>query len=94
MNCVYLLKKRCRVNRKNHKPCDAMGFWDDGTGKLETWFGLLIFKTFSLRRTFQSIVLRLVLSCVIKTCTLYKDKSTFLCVPEIQWVVSFIVCAF
>ena len=61
-----------------------MGFWEGGTGKLETQFRLLIFNIFSLRRTFQRIVSHLVLSCVIKTCALYQNRTPFLCVPEIQ----------
>ena len=55
------LKKRCRVIRENHRRCDTMGFWEDGTGKLETRFRLLFFNTFSLRITFQSIASHLVL---------------------------------
>ena len=42
-----------------------MGFLEDGTGKFETRFRLLIFNIFSLRRTFRSIASHLVLSCVI-----------------------------
>ena len=59
------------MKRENHKRCDTMGFCADGTGKLEIRFRLLIFNIFSLRRTFQSILLHPVLSCVIKTCTLH-----------------------
>ena len=50
------LKKLCWVKRKNHKRYDIMGFWEDGTGNLETRFRLLVVNIFSLRRTFQSIV--------------------------------------
>ena len=48
---------------ENHKRCDTMGFWKDGTDKLETRFRLLISKIFSRggRRTFQSVVSHLVL---------------------------------
>ena len=53
----------------NHKRCNTTGFREDGTSKLETRFRLSIFNIISLRRTFQSIVSHLVLSCVIKTCT-------------------------
>ena len=66
---IYL-EKTFWVKRENHKRCDTMGFREDGTSKLETRFRLLIVKFF-LRRTFQSIVLHLVLSCVIKTCSLH-----------------------
>ena len=68
------LKKLCRVRRENHKQCD--------TGKLETRFRLLIFNAFSLCRTFQSIVGILDYLVLLKRAR----GSTFLCVPEIQWV--------
>ena len=54
------------MKRESHKLYDTMGFWEDGTGKLETRFRLLIFNIFSLRRTFQSIGLHLALSCELK----------------------------
>ena len=65
-----------------------MGFWEDGTGKLETPFRLLIFNIFFLRRMFYNKVLHLVLlkhaGCITE------NRSTFLRIPQIQWVVSFI----
>lgn len=36
---IKLKKKSCRMKRANHK---QMGFWEDGTGVLETRFCLLI----------------------------------------------------
>ena len=65
------IEKLSRVKRENHKRCDTMGFWDGGTGKLETRVRLLIFNILFLRSTFQSIVSYFVLSCVVKTCMLY-----------------------
>ena len=64
---VCLNEKLYRVKRENHERCDTIGFWEDGTGKHETRFRLLIFNRFSLRRTFQSIVSHLIISCVMKT---------------------------
>ena len=40
------LRKLCRVKRENHKRCDTMGFWEDGTDKLDTPLRLLIFNIF------------------------------------------------
>ena len=87
---IYLIEETLLGETYNHKQCDTVGFWEDGTGTFETRFRLLNFNIFSLRRTFPSIVSQLVLSCVVKTGTLYYNRSTFLCVPEIQWVASFI----
>ena len=49
---IYLIKKLCRAKREK---------WKYGTGKLDTWFCLSIFNMFSLRRTFQSMLLHLLL---------------------------------
>ena len=81
------------MKRENHKRCDTLEFWEDGTSKLEPRSCLLIFNTFYLRRKFKSTVSYFLLSCVIKTCMLYHNVSVFPCIPEIQWVISFIVYA-
>ena len=53
-----------------------MGFWEGDTGKLETLFRLLIFNIIiSHCRTFQSVVLHLVLSCVIKNVKVVLEKK-------------------
>ena len=73
--------------------------WDSGKMaviklKTKNSVSFIDFQYIFPRRTFQSILSHLALSSVIKTCTLYWNRSTFLCVPEIQWVISFIVYAF
>ena len=70
------------MKHENHKRCDTVGFWEGDIDELETRFLLLIFNIFSLSRTFQNIVSHFMLSCVVKTCTFYDNRSAFLCGPR------------
>ena len=63
---IYLIEKNL-AGRNVQSINDATRL--DSTSKLETQSCLLIFNKFSLRITFQSMVLHLVSSCVIKTYT-------------------------
>ena len=68
---IYLTEKNnCRVKGENLKRCETMGFWEDGTSKLETRFRLLIVNIL-IFLPLQNVSEYSFASCVIKTGTLY-----------------------